>query len=277
MSVFWASAALGKPTLQTMQWGGLKFPNSLSDNDEHNAGYDVTFRIDVDFNKQIGKARLVPFLTLYTQGDSAGYTYNSKQQIGIGVALKYPLYMHSNFDVSAMYKTDYRPLTGVFNKGFLVSLNYNHYRSWDISEHKQKIFSVWASAKFPSGVTQQDKGNILAQGQAKWMWKTRLGQSKYHWGKFAVLGAHWDKNQHEYNNKLQLDLGGMLSRNIRKSDVKFWIKYRFEHRYNSSESLAGPMVGISFFKKEKGKGIRKRTDKSWLKKVLKRRLLKSVQ
>lgn len=269
--VFWSAGAVGKPLIETISWGGVKFPNSLSVDDAKNVGFDTSLRTEIDHGLRFGNGRIISFVNQFSQADTEKYYYNGKQKIGIGFALIYPVKKYSKLSFEVLYQTDYRYLTTEFSDGILLSLNYGHYREWQKGEDVKLIFSVWANGKYPGSVWDVDRDNVIVQGQAKIARSARIGTSKYNWGPFAVLGVFGDKTGHEFNNKMQLDFGLSLTRKIAKVDMTLWAMYRYERRYESDDIYTAPMIGLSFFKRQDNREPKeKKSSRNWIEKLLKK-------
>ncbi len=118
-----------KLKVSTISWGGIKSPNSLTPSDVGNIGFDLTTKISLDAGWTLGRAKLVPYVTMYTQGDSLGYVYNSKDKITVGVALKYKVKHHANVSFGMKYDYDFRALTGLAYYGVGLTSDYGLYRA----------------------------------------------------------------------------------------------------------------------------------------------------
>ncbi|GLQ35638.1 hypothetical protein GCM10007939_19210 [Amylibacter marinus] len=267
--LFWAGAAVAeKPKVTAMMWGGLKYPNSLSPTDEGNIGSDATFRLEVDFGWRWGRGRLVPFLTTFTQSDSAGYAYNAKQKIGLGLALKYKIKQRHNLSFSVKYETDYRYRTFEFTEGASAAIGYDFYRRWQGEQRRATTLAIWSNARYPGSVASNDRDNLIVQGQAKLTRSMSLGNSAFSAGVFTRVGLFWDSKKQAinnkkqpFNNKAQFDLGLELKRKVAKFDVSLYAMHRTDHRSVLNEHYNGVVVGMSFFRRFEDFGQKRAKEK----------------
>jgi|GEM_PF-1904502 len=238
-----------KPVGISMSWGGLAYPKSLTPTDDGNAGFDLTTKATLDFGWKLGKGKLIPYLTVYTQRDTAGYTYNAKEKITVGIDWEHKITKHAKLSFGANYAHDYRSLTGDNYAGFGLASNYSLYRSWPKENGARVILSGWANAKYPGSVEPSNRHNLIAQGRFTLAREKQMGDSKFYGAGFTAIGLFKDTDKKEYNNKVQLDFGLRLKRKIKKTNVTVSVKYRLDHRFESEKTYSGVILGLNWFSK----------------------------
>lgn len=253
-----------------MSYGGLKYPNSLSPSDKGNGGFDLTTKTNIDFGWTVGKGKLIPYVTVYSQADSVGYAYNAKEKITAGIALNYDIAPHSKLSFGVKYDYDYRPLAGLYYDGLGATVDYSYYRSWPLPDGKRRVLAGWANMRYPGSFEPGDESNVIAQGRLTFGRDARIGKSKYSHGPFVAIGAFADTRKKDFNNKIQFDLGVRLKRKIKDMDFTLSAKYRIDHRHTSGNTYSGVIVGLSWFqprphKPPKPQGTRKKPN--WLSKI----------
>jgi hypothetical protein len=260
-----------KVKISSISWGGASSPNSLTPIDDGNIGFNLTTKISFDAGWTVGKARLVPYVTMYTQGDSVGFDYNTKDKATVGIALHYKIKNHANLSFGVKYDYDYRALSGVVYSGFGLTSDYGLYRSRKQKNGDRMILSGWANLRYPGSMAPQDQSNLIGQGQFTLARERKLGETKFSVGGFAALGIFSDSANNEYNNKVQLDFGLRTSRKIKNTDVTLSVKYRIDHRFKSEETHAGIILDVSWLtigksKSDAEEGSKK--DRGWLGKLI---------
>ena len=264
-------AAAKPPQINAISWGGLNYPNSLTPSDKGNAGFDLTSKISVDFNWLIGKGKLIPYLTLYTQRDTLGYVYNTKEKSTLGIALNYKINRSANLSFGVSYAYDYRALVGVGYSGFGLTADYGLYRTWPLKNEQQVILSGWANLRYPGSVSPSDKDNIIGQGRLTLAREHPLWDTKFKGAGFVALGLFKDKEYNDFNNKVQLDFGLQLKRKIKNTNLTLSAKYRIDRRFKSAETYSGVVVGLSWLIIGKpSTGVKKSRNKAkgWLRKLI---------
>jgi hypothetical protein len=264
-------AAAKAPNVKLISWGGVYYPNSLTPSDEGNASLDLTSKISLDFDWTMGKGKLIPYVTLYTQRDSLGYVYNSKDKITAGIALNYKVKRHANVSFGVKYAYDYRQLAGYGYSGVGLTADYGLYRSWPKENGQRVVLAGWANLRYPGSVAPADKDNIIGQGRFTLSRERPLGHTKFKGAGFTALGLFKDTDYNDFNNKVQLDFGLQLKRKFKNTDLTLSAKYRIDHRFKTEKTYSGVIVGLSWLTISKPRsGVNKPRNKAkgWLRKLI---------
>ena len=264
-------AAAKKIKVSSISWGGATSPNSLTPVDDGNIGFNLTTKVSFDAGWAVGQAKLVPYVTLYTQGDSVGFDYNAKDKITAGIALRYKVMRHGNLSFGVKYDYDYRPITGIVYSGFGLTSDFGFYRVRKQENGDRVILSGWANLRYPGSASSEDRSNLIGQGQFTLARERKIGKSKYSAAGFTSFGLVGDSDNNEYNNKFQLDFGLRAKRKIKNTDVTLSVKYRIDHRFKSEETYRGVIVGLSWLTIGNSKPSQKtkqKNSKGWLGKLI---------
>jgi hypothetical protein len=260
-----------KVKVSSISWGGASSPNSLAPIDDGNIGFNLTTKISFDAGWKIGKAKLVPYATMYTQGDSVGYDYNAKDKITVGIAARFKVKKHANLSFGVKYDYDFRALLGIVYSGFGLTSDYGLYRARKQKNDDRVILSGWANLRYPGSMSPKDSSNLIGQGQFTLARERQLGESKFRVGAFTALGLYADSGNNEYNNKTQLDFGLRMKRKVKNTDVTLSVKYRIDHRFKSENTYSGIILGVSWLTigKPKSQAEKDRQKgKGWLGKLI---------
>jgi hypothetical protein len=263
-------AVAKKVKVSSVSWGGATSPNSLAPDDDGNIGFNLTTKISFDAGWTVGKAKLVPYATLYTQGDSVGYHYNTKDKFTAGIALRYKVKDHANLSFGVKYDYDFRALTGVVYSGFGLTADYGLYRVRKQENGDRVILSGWANLRYPGSMAPSDHANLVGQGRFTLARERVIGKSKYSVAGFTSFGLFADTDNNEFNNKAQLDFGVRAKRKIKNTDVTLSVKYRIDKRFKSENTYSGVIVGVSWLTVSQPKSERVKRDKKkgWLRKLI---------
>ena len=235
-----------KVKVSSISWGRAISPNSLTPADDGNIGFDLTIKISFDAGWTVGKARLVPYATMYTQGDSLGYVNNSKDKVTVGIALHYKIKRHENLSFGVKYDYDYRALSAVIYSGFGLTTDYGLYRSRSQENGDHVILSGWANLRYPGSAAPKDRANLVGQGRFTLARERKLGSSKFKAAGFASFGLFGYTDNNEFNNKVQLDFGLRTERKIKDTNATISVKYRIDHRFKSENTYSGAVAGLSW-------------------------------
>jgi hypothetical protein len=260
-----------KVKVSSISWGGATSPNSLTPADDGNIGFNLTTKISFDAGWTVGKAKLVPYATLYTQGDSLGYVYNSKDKITVGIVLRHKVKRHGNLSFGVKYDYDYRALSGIVYSGFGLTADYGLYRSRKRENGDRVILSGWSNLRYPGSMAPRDRANLIGQGQFTLARERKLGKSKFSAAGFTAFGLYGDTDNNEYNNKVQLDFGIRAKRKIKNTNVTLSVKYRIDHRFKSENTYSGVIVGLSWLtisKPKSGVKVERNKAKGWLRRLI---------
>lgn len=259
------------PVVKLVSWGSVNYPNSLTASDEGNASLDLTSKMSFDFGWSMGRGKVIPYVTLFTQRDSLGYVYNSKDKITLGVALNYKIKRHANVSFGIKYAYDYRQLAGLAYSGVGLTADYGLYRSWPKENGQRVILAGWANLRYPGSVAPSDENNIIGQGRFTLSRERPLGETKFKGAAFTALGLFKDKDYNDFNNKVQLDFGLQLKRKIKNTDFTLFAKYRIDHRFKTDRTYSGPVIGLSWLTVSKPRsGVSKPRNKAkgWLRRLI---------
>jgi hypothetical protein len=263
-------AAAEKVNVSSISWGGATSPNSLAPIDDGNIGFDLTTKIIFDAGWTVGRARLVPYVALYTQGDTVGYDYNSKDKFTAGIALNYKIKKHANLSFGVKYDYDFRALTGVVYSGFGLTTDYGLYRARAQKNGDRVILSGWANLRYPGSMSPRDRANLVGQGRFTMARERKIGESKFTVAGFTAVGLFADSDNNEYNNKAQLDFGLRAKRKVKNTDITVSVKYRIDQRFKSEETYSGIILGVSWLtvSKPKSEKVKRDKEKGWLRKLI---------
>ena len=260
-------AVAKKVKVSSISWGDAAAPNSLAPADDGNIGFNLTTKISLDGGWKVGKAKFVPYVTLYTQGDSVGYHYNTKDKATVGVALRYKIKRHGNLSFGVKYDYDFRALTGVVYSGFGLTSDFDYYRTRKQENGDRVILYGWANLRYPGSMAPKDRANLIGQGRFTLARERQIGKSKYTAAGFTAFGLFGDSDNNEFNNKVQLDFGVRAKRKVKNTDVTVSVKYRIDHRFKSEETYRGVIVGLSWLtigKPKSGPKPKRDKEKGWL-------------